>query len=209
MQDIQAVLFDWGGVLIDNPASPLMDYCARALGVSVEDYARVHHAHGEAFQKGRMGEAAFWRRVCDELGRPVPERPSLWGQAFRAVYSPRDDVFALAAQLRARGYRTALLSNTEGPAMEFFLELGYDMFDASIFSCAEGECKPQKEIYEIAARKLATAAGRCVLIDDKPVFVDGARSAGMLGIVYESLEQVKRDLSTLGVVMQPTSQQRH
>jgi putative hydrolase of the HAD superfamily len=202
VQDIEAVLFDWGGVLIDNPASPLMDYCAGALGVSAREYTRVHNRHGEAFQKGRIPEETFWRRVCGDLGRPLPQTPSLWGEAFRAVYSPRQDVFALARRLRAGGYKTALLSNTEAPAMEFFLELRYEMFDAPIFSCAEGACKPEKEIYEIAARRLATAAGRCLLIDDKPEFVDGARSAGMKGIVYESLEQAKRDLSTLGLRMQ-------
>jgi putative hydrolase of the HAD superfamily len=85
--------------------------------------------------------------------------------------------------------------------MEFFLELRYEMFDAPIFSCAEGACKPEKEIYEIAARKLATPVEHCVLIDDKPPFVEGARNAGMKGIVYEDLAQVKQDLSALGVRM--------
>ena len=85
--------------------------------------------------------------------------------------------------------------------MEFFLELRYEMFDVPIFSCAEGACKPQKEIYEISARKLTAPAGGCVLIDDKPAFVDGARRAGMQGIVYENLAQVKQDLVTLGVRM--------
>jgi putative hydrolase of the HAD superfamily len=199
VQDIQAVLFDWGGVLIDNPASPLMDYCARALGVSVGDYTRVHNERGEAFQKGWISEATFWQRVCADLSRPLPQTPSLWGDAFRAVYSPRREVFELAGCLHTRGHRIALLSNTESPAMEFFLELRYEMFDVPIFSCAEGACKPEKQIYEIAARKLATPVGRCLLIDDKPVFVEGARNAGMRGIVYEQLAQVKQDLLTLGV----------
>jgi len=201
VQGIEAVLFDWGGVLIDNPTSSLMDCCARALAVSAEDYRRAHNRHAEGFQRGRIPEATFWRRVCGELGRPLPlpQMPSFWAEAFRAVYSPRRDVFEFAGWLHANGYRTALLTNTEGPAMEFFLELRYEMFDAPVFSCAEGVCKPEKEIYEIAARKLATPIGRCVLIDDKPIFVEGARNAGMGGIVYESLEQVKQDLSTLGV----------
>ncbi|MBN1510112.1 MAG: HAD family phosphatase [Sedimentisphaerales bacterium] len=201
MQDIEAVLFDWGGVLIDNPASPLMHYCAGALGVPAEQYTRVHSRRGDAFQRGTISEELFWRQVCGDLGRPLPRAPSLWGQAFRAVYSPRDEVFTLAGRLRTKGYRTALLSNTEAPAMDFFLELRYEMFDVPIFSCAEGACKPEKKIYEISARKLGTPAGACVLIDDKPVFVDGARGAGMRGIVYESLAQVEQDLIALGVRM--------
>ena len=196
---IEAVLFDWGGVLIENPAAGLMAYCARAVGVSVEDYTRVHNEYAEAFQKGLVAEGVFWERVCGALHRPVPRQESLWGEAFRAVYVPREEVFALARHLREKGLRTSLLSNTETPAMEFFLELGYDMFDALTFSCAEGVFKPEKEVYEVAARKLDVAPGQCVLLDDKPDFITGARKAGMVGIVYESLAQAGQALVGLGV----------
>ncbi len=83
--------------------------------------------------------------------------------------------------------------------MAFFLELRYEMFDALTFSCAEGACKPGKEIYQRAARKLRADCGRCVLIDDRLDFVEGARNAGMAGIVYESFAQAKQDLARLGV----------
>ncbi len=196
---IKAVLFDWGGVLIDNPAPGLMDYCARVLGVPVEDYVRVHNAHGEAFQKGSIAEEVFWRRVCGDLDRPLPQRSSLWGDAFRAVYRPRTEVFALVRRLRQSGIKTSLLSNTEAPAMGFFLELGYDMFDALTFSCAEGVFKPQREIYQVAAGKLQTPTTRCVLIDDRLDFIEGARNVGMKGIVYKDLERVKKELAGFGV----------
>jgi len=198
---IQAVLFDWGGVLIENPAPGLMAYCAKALGVSVEEYVRVHNGHGEAFQKGSIPEEVFWRRVCGDLNRPLPRQTSLWGDAFRAVYRPRREVFDLARRLRDGGRKTSLLSNTEAPAMEFFLELGYDMFDALTFSCAEGVFKPQREVYEVAARKLRTPPAQCVLLDDRLDFVAGARDAGMKGIVYEDLPQAGRELAKLGVAV--------
>lgn len=196
---IQAVLFDWGGVLIENPAPGLMDYCAKALGVPVQDYVRVHNVHAEAFQKGWVPEQVFWQRVCSDLERPLPRQASLWGEAFRAVYRPREEVFALARRLRAGGCETSLLSNTEAPAMEFFLELKYDAFDALTFSCAEGVAKPEKGVYEVAARKLGVTTTQCVLLDDRLDFIEGARHAGMKGIVYESLEQAMKDLAGLGV----------
>ncbi len=199
MRMIQAVLFDWGGVLIENPAPGLMDYCARALGVPVEDYVRAHNAHGEAFQKGSIPEEVFWRRVCGDLNRPLPRQPSLWGDAFRAVYRPRPEVFGLVRRLRDGGCKTSLLSNTEVPAMEFFFELGYDMFDTLTFSCAEGVFKPQREMYEVAAQKLRVAPAHCVLLDDRLDFVAGARNAGMQGIVYENLPQAEQELRRLGM----------
>lgn len=196
---IEGVLFDWGCVLIDNPGPGLMSYCAKALGVSVEDYTRVHNHRGEPFQKGAIREEVFWRRVCDELGCAVPSQPSLWGEAFRAVYSPREEVFDLVRRLRENGCETSLLSNTEVPAMEFFFELRYDAFDAATFSCAEGVVKPQREIYEIASRKLGLTTTQCVFIDDKPEFVEGAQATGMKGIVYGSLAQVERELADLSL----------
>ncbi len=198
---IEAVLFDWGGVLIENPAPGLMAYCARALQVLVEDYARAHNEHSAAFQKGLIGEEVFWQDVCQELGRPVPRQSSLWGEAFRAVYSPREEVFALARQLRENGHKTSVLSNTEAPAREFFLELQYDMFDVLTFSCAEGVRKPEREIYEIASQKLGMAPAQCVLIDDRLDFIEGACNVGMKGIVYENLVQVKEELTGLGVLV--------
>ncbi|MEN6425593.1 MAG: HAD family phosphatase [Phycisphaerales bacterium] len=195
---IEAVLFDWGGVLIDNPGPGLMSYCAKALGVPVEDYTRAHNRCGEPFQKGSIPEDVFWRRVCDDLGCSLLKQTSLWGEAFRAVYVPRGEVFALARRLRKQGCKTSLLSNTEVPAMEFFLELRYDAFDAATFSCAEGVVKPQRDIYEIAARSLGLAPAQCVFIDDKPEFVEGARTVGMKGIVYGDLAQVQQELAALG-----------
>lgn len=199
MERIEAVLFDWGGVLIDDPAPGLMAHCAKALDVSVEDYVAVHKRHGLPFQKGQIPEAEFWRRVCNDLGRSTPQVASLWGQAFWAVYSPRQEVFALAGRLRAAGCKTALLSNTEAAAMEFFGQLHYDMFDTLVFSCAEGVCKPERQIYEVAAGKLGKTPAQCAFIDDRQAFVDGAVEAGMKGILYEDCEQVRQALRQLDV----------
>jgi len=199
MQKIEAVIFDWGGVLIDDPRPGLMRYCARAFNVPVEVYTQVHDKFLEGFQKGLIEERTFWQKVCKELNRPEPKRNSLWGDAFRSAYSPRAKVFALASALRNKGYKTAFLSNTELPAMDFFHQLRYDMFDVLVFSCAEGTQKPEREIYEVTVEKLGSAPEQAVLIDDKPQFIKGAQQAGLNGILFENLEQVKGDLAALGV----------
>jgi putative hydrolase of the HAD superfamily len=199
MDQIEAVLFDWGGVLIDDPAPGLMDYCARALDVSVEDYSRAHNRHSEAFQKGCIQEADFWKRVCGDLKRPVPGVASLWGQAFRSVYSPRDEVFNLVRQIHKRGYKTAILSNTEAVATVFARQFRYRVFDAIVLSCTEGTMKPEREIYEVAASRVRTPLERCAFIDDRPPFIAGAIAAGMKGILYKNPAQLAKDLAELGV----------
>lgn len=199
MERIEAVIFDWGGVLADNPAPQLMVYCAEALGVPVETYTTVHDKHSEPYQKGQIAEAVFWQRVCGELDRPLPRVASLWGEALGKILTPREAVFGLVGRLRGEGVKVAILSNAEAPAIEISHERRYRIFDVVVISCAVGVAKPEREIYEITAGRLGIAPQRCVFIDDKKAFVDGAVAFGMKGILYETFEQVEEDLENLGV----------
>ena len=146
MKTIKSIIFDWGGVLIDDPAPGLMQYCAKALNVSKEDYIKAHGKFADDFQKGLIREDIFWERMCSELNVPEPKIPSLWADAFKAAYVPRDDMFVMAASLQENGYKTTVLSNTEVPAMEYFHQLQYNMFDVLVFSCTEGVKKPDRKI---------------------------------------------------------------
>ncbi len=199
MGKIDSVIFDWGGVLIDDPAPDLMRYCAQALTVSKDDYIKAHNKFAADFQKGLISEDAFWERICGELKVPKPKVPSLWADAFKAAYVPREDMFSLAARLRKNGCKTALLSNTEAPAMQYFYQLQYDMFDVLVFSCAEGTRKPEREIYELIVRRLGSRAGQSVFIDDKPEYINGAKEAGLNTILFENISRLKNALAELGV----------
>ena len=199
MEVPEAVIFDWGGVLIEDPAPGLVKYCSEALGVSKEGYKKAYDKFGGDFQKGVISEEEFWERMCRSLGVKGPEVLSLWADAFKAVYVPKEEMFSLAAELGKKGYKTGFLSNTEKPAMEYFHQLSYDMFDVAVFSCAEGMCKPEKRIYELTVQRLGSEAGQSVFIDDKSEYINGAQQAGLKTILFESFSQVKNELARLGV----------
>jgi len=199
MKVIESVIFDWGGVLIEDPAPGLVKYCSEALAVSEEDYIKVYDKFGGDFQKGLISEEEFWERMCSGLVVSKPKVASLWADAFKAAYVPREEMFSLAAGLGKKGYKTAFLSNTEEPAMQYFYQFGYDMFDVLVFSCAEGMSKPERKIYELVIERLGSEAGQSVLIDDKPEYINGAQQAGLNTILFESVSQVKCELIMLGV----------
>ncbi len=196
---IESVIFDWGGVLIDDPAPGLVCYCANALGASEEHFIEAYGKFEVDFRKGAISEDTFWAHLADELNVPKPAIPSLWGEAFAKVYQPKEDMFSLVSGLHNCGYKTALLSNTEIPAMQYFYQQQYDMFDVLIFSCWEGIKKPEKKIYELALEKLGTRPPEAVFIDDKPGCIKGAQKAGLKTILFESIDQVKEDLALLSV----------
>lgn len=199
MEAIESVIFDWGGVLIEDPAPGLIQYCAQVLCAAEENYIKAHGKFAADFQKGLIREDTFWERICSELKVPNPKVRSLWAEAFKAAYVPRTDMFSMAASLRANGYKTAVLSNTEVPAMQFFHRQHYDMFDVLVFSCAEGVQKPGRKIYELTLEKLGSEAQQSVFIDDKPEYINGAKEVGINTVLFQRMDQAKNELVKLAV----------
>ncbi|MBN2180417.1 MAG: HAD family phosphatase [Sedimentisphaerales bacterium] len=199
MEKIKSVIFDWGGVLIEDPAPALMKYCAQIFNVSKEKYEKAHHKFSDDFQKNLINEDTFWERISGELKVKKPAVRSLWTDAFKASYIPREEMFNLAALLKKSGYKTALLSNTEAPSMRYFYRLGYDMFETAVFSCDAGVIKPHRKIFELALEKLLCTPEQAVFIDDKPEFIAAAEKYGLYTILFKSIEQTKNILAEIGV----------
>jgi len=196
---IKAVIFDWGGVLIENPSPGMIRYIAAFLGVAEEAFNEVDKKLLTVFQKGTVSEDTVWEKVCQDLNVSKPKVPSLWEEAFRRVYKPREKMFSLATALKKRDYKIGLLSNTEVPAMKFFYKQRYDMFDATVFSCAEGTVKPERRIYERALEKLEVRPQEAVFIDDRRDFIEGAREVNLNTILFKSPYQVIEELAYLSV----------
>ena len=198
-KDIKAVIFDWGGVMIDDPGPGLMLYCARKLNVTGREFTDTFHKFLELFQTNSISESKFWELMSNDLNVEKPSKVSLWKEAFMSVYKPRKEMFSLAEYLQRSGCKTALLSNTEIPAMDFFMEQRYNCFDVQVFSCIEGITKPHKKIYENTIKKLGCKPEKSVFIDDKPLMVDGAKKANLNTILFKSIKQVKEELIELGL----------
>ena len=199
MEKIESIIFDWGGVLIEDPRPGLLKYCSEAFGVPLEDYTPVHDSFFDEFHKGQISEDRFWRQISEKLGKPMPSVKSQWYDAFRSAYVPKQQMFSLASTLHDKGYKIALLSNTELPAVRFFHEQNYNMFDLFVFSCVERVMKPQRRVYEITLERLGTKAERTVFIDDVQNYIQAADLTGLNTILFESVEQVKDKLVRLGV----------
>lgn len=198
---IKAVIFDWGGVLIDNPANALLSYCATHLGVTTSQFSEVFHKYNELFDIGKLTEEDLWDKVTADLKVELPKTKSLWGDAFKSVYSPKKGVWDLVRNLKKHyNFKTAILSNTEMPAVAYFQKNNLrEYFDQQIFSCVEGVRKPYPEIYQIALDKLSVKPEEAVFIDDREDYVEGAKIVGLRAILFQNSKQLEEELASHGV----------
>ena len=193
---LRAVIFDWGGVLTP-PIATLVRAWAEADGIDWDVYVAVigpwlraaYDADAEAnpvhaLERGECTVAEFERLLAERLvrvdGGPVIAEGML-RRMMAAGEQPVAQMYDLIRELRARGLRTGLLSNSWGDA-------GYpradfpSLFDAVVISHEVGMRKPEPQIFQHAAGLLGVSPDECVFVDDIAANITAAEAAGMTGI---------------------------
>ena len=109
---------------------------------------------------------------------------------------------ALLRELKPR-YRLALLSNAYQLDMATWLAEARGLagvFDLVISSAAVGLAKPEPEIYALTLARLDLSPGEALFVDDMPRNTTAAEALGLPSIVFESPEQLRRELSARGLL---------
>jgi len=90
-------------------------------------------------------------------------------------------IVKLMNALKKGNFKQALVSSAPQQNIDLVLrELNLaEIFDCVVFGQEVSESKPSPQIYLAAARKLNAAAGDCVVIEDSPLGVKAAKTAGM------------------------------
>jgi len=198
----QAILFDAGNTLveIDYP------YVARAIvaagGDATADDVRQAERRArvplDTFLAGAPTETpdVFQRYVYlvfDHLSGTPPREPDMVFEALAAhgnLWSIADPEAApTLALLRDEGYRLGVVSNSDGTVERILERLGLRGFlEVVIDSEIVGIQKPDPAIFGLALEALGVDADRAVYLGDIPsVDLDGARAAGMTGVLMDPL----------------------
>ena len=123
--------------------------------------------------------------VGAEMGLDIDLR-DMFG-AMGGSSGARDDVVAIGLDLRARGYRTALITNNIAEFSDGWRAMipVDDLFEVIIDSSAVGMRKPDARIYRMALEQLGVAPENAVFLDDAPGNIEAARAVGMHAILVE------------------------
>ena len=94
----KAVIFDWGGVLIENPTEGILRHSREVLGIGTGCMLAAYRKLIPYFQEGKISEEEFWKGVRRRTGAKGDLPASLWFEAFGKSYVEKADVFAVTRE---------------------------------------------------------------------------------------------------------------
>jgi HAD superfamily hydrolase (TIGR01509 family) len=153
---------------------------------------------------GRISRRDWVERIAEHLGSY--DAAAEWGhQPFSADL----EVLALVDALRARGLRTAILTNGTDTIPAETSQLGLDShFDAVFNSATIGYAKPDRRAFQHVVDSMGVAAREVFFTDDSPAKLVGAARLGMMTHHYTGSAELERALRDNGVPFGPWTDPR-
>ena len=215
MRAIEAVIFDYGGVLSSTPFVGLAEFETR-MGYPDKALGRLLFGGGASpqgptesipdhdwhlLETGRLTLDEFHDRLVARseaaLGKPLDLavyseflKELGVGVHWMMVHRVRD--------LRAEGYRTAILTNNIkewGPFWKGSIPL--DLFELVVDSCEVGVRKPDPAIFQLTCERLGVAPEAAVFLDDTRIHVESARKVGLHAVLVRDPLEALAELDAL------------
>jgi putative hydrolase of the HAD superfamily len=190
---VQAVIFDYGGVL-RNDGREMWTAADATAGLPPGTLWAAWHDIPE-YRLSREGvidrlefRAAMHRALIPIAGDAEQADAALAALETRLASLPHIDaeMRALVERLRAGNrVKLGMLSNADRGWTERLRARGGRLFDDVVASGDVGVAKPDPAIFRLAAKRLGVDPDACLMIDDQAQHVDGARAAGLRAHLHE------------------------
>jgi beta-phosphoglucomutase len=200
MTEPGGVLWDLDGTLIDSAGHHWTAWRDTLAGegraVTPADFASSFGKRNDEILRELFGPglAAEWmERVAETKERSY--RRLLREQGIELL----PGALAWFERLRAAGWKQALASSAPRPNIDAVFEglapLGWYL-ECVVSADEVGRGKPDPAIFLEAARRLGLPPARCVVVEDAPAGIEGARRAGMrsIGVLSEHHPSLEADL---------------
>jgi HAD superfamily hydrolase (TIGR01509 family) len=201
-RSVRGVLFDAGGVLIRPVGgrwNPRYDFEALTIAhhpqIRRELFPRAFAAGQRVLDAGTTtaNRTEYHRAMLRVLGVAEPSAAllrELEAPAAGPVVEVYPDAGRVLEQLRARGVRMSVVSDTWAGLETLFGQLGIDRyFEGFVISEVLGCVKPDPRMYAAGSDLLGLDPGECLFIDDDPHLVSAAVGLGYEGVAIAREEQ--------------------
>jgi putative hydrolase of the HAD superfamily len=198
---IRTIIFDLGKVIIPFDFRIGYRQLEGICGTPAADIPAVIRGTGlvPLFETGLIEPRPFVQQLARSLNVEISFEQ--FREIWNSVFLPETLVSEALLEALAARYRLVLLSNTNALHYEM-IERNYPLlrhFHARVLSYEVRAMKPAPEIYRSAITAAGCAPQECFFTDDIAEYVEGARSAGIDAVQFESSAQIERELRARGV----------
>ena len=195
---IEAVIFDYGGVLSLPPDNKKMLKLAERSGLEPPLFLQEYRRHRSEYDRGTLTAADYWSGILaaggiTATGKLTETLTRLDIEIWTAINHAMVDWSGL---LREKGYRTAVLSNMPREPLAYINKTfpWINNFDTCIYSCDYGLIKPEPRIYHTCIEALGVKAEETLFIDDCSKNTEAAERLGLHTLTFQSLEVDKETI---------------
>lgn len=181
----RGLVFDMDGTLVDSMPAHARSWEAFAVrhGVDLpvaEILRRTTGRNGVECMRELFGPALDETRALTLIA----EKETLYRDLFGPAFRPVPGVHAAMAQARAAGFAVAIATAGDRHNIAFTLgHLALERAPDAIVGGDEGlPGKPAPDLFLEAARRLGLPPAQCVVLEDAPFGIEGARRAGMAAL---------------------------
>ena len=204
--DIEAIIFDFGGVMVDFSQMDSLKEQEALLGLQPGELAEFlwRSPDWQLAKVGAITDEEYWRRIGAQLGFRTPE--AIRGFPRDLFRDAKTDQRMADLVRRLRGqYRMGLLSNASD-VLPRLLRERYGLaglFDVEVVSALVGLAKPDPAIYQLALGRMGAAPEATVFVDDHQPNVAAAAELGIRAIHFIGYEALILVLREQGVILPP------
>jgi len=151
------------------------------------------------FSKGKITPVEFYNNFVDKTNIDLPYDDFIFH--WQNIFAPIAGMEELT-ELLSKKYEIGILSDIDilhWQRLKNELKI-FKKAAKPTLSYEVGYMKPEREIYNIAAKNVNQKPENCLFIDDREPNVKGAIEAGMHAIQFRGVEKLKADLAQLGII---------
>jgi putative hydrolase of the HAD superfamily len=196
------VVFDLGKVLVDFDYSIAVSRIANRSTLSPTEVGQFffHSPLLLDYESGRLTRRAFFEQARQATGfRGTMEE---FGDFFADIFTEIPPMIELHAELRRRGFKTYIFSNTNDLAVEHIRRNFpfFGNFDGYIYSYEVGAMKPDAKIYKALEQVASRRGAEIIYLDDRLENVAGGLARGWQALLHETPEKSCQALTSLGIL---------
>ena len=201
---IEAVIFDYGGVLATSQWDAFADF-ERRHGLApggLSPYFGIVRDGVPAWHTIETGHLPWADFAAEVVARAEADGVTLFDVHDLTALMPLGALWPMVhrvRRLKTDDYKLGILTNNVREFGEYWkATIPIELFDVVVDSCEEGIRKPDPEIYRRAASRLSVSPDACVFLDDSAPNCDAAESVGMKSVVVgPDIDVAIKDLDAL------------